>query len=104
MIRDAASADPDRAALWGLIQSDFYDNQRSIVESLHARAALREDLDVTRATDILWTLNHPDVWLLLVGTHGWTPDRFERWFADTSCSQLLEWRRASNDRSRSPSG
>jgi AcrR family transcriptional regulator len=81
--------DPDAAALWNLIQTDFHDNQRVIVESLHARRALRPDLDVTRATDILWTLNHPDVWLLLVGERGWTPEQWEEWFADTTCAQLL---------------
>ncbi len=89
VIRNAASMDPDTAALWRLIQSDFYDNQRAIVEALHTNEALRPDLDVTRATDILWTLNHPDLWLLLVGERGWTPDEFEQWFADASCSQLL---------------
>jgi len=89
VIRNAAPADPDTAALWSLIQSDFYDNQRSIVEALNKNTALRKGLDVTRATDILWTLNHPDVWLLLVGTRGWTPEQFEEWFGDATCSQLL---------------
>ena len=89
VIRNAAPADPDTAALWSLIQSDFYDNQRSIVEALNKNKALRKGLDVTRATDILWTLNHPDVWLLLVGTRGWTPEQFEEWFGDATCSQLL---------------
>jgi hypothetical protein len=60
-----------------------------IVESLHARGALHPGLGVARATDILWTLNHPDVWLLLVGERGWTPDQWERWFAATACEQLL---------------
>src|SRR5919204_595373 len=76
----------DAAALWRLIQSDFYDNQRVIVESLHAKRALRPDLDVARATDVLWTLNHPDVWLLLIGERGWAPEDWERWFADTACA------------------
>jgi len=90
VIRDAASVDPDIGALWGLIQSDFYDNQGTIVASLNKKKALRTGLDVTRATDILWTLNHPDMWLLLVGMRGWTPEQYERWFADTACWQLLE--------------
>ena len=75
--------------LWTLIQSDFYANQRAIVETLRTRKALRRGLDVTRATDILWTLNHPDVWHLLVDDRGWTPEQWERWFADTSRAQLL---------------
>ena len=89
VLRSAAPVDPDAAALWRLIQSDFYDNQRVIVESLQARQALRPGLDVARATDILWALNHPDLWLLLVGERGWTPVQWERWFADTACTQLL---------------
>ena len=89
VLRSAAPVDPDAAALWRLIQSDFYDNQRVIVERLQARRALRPGLDVARATDILWALNHPDLWLLLVGERGWTPGQWERWFADTACTQLL---------------
>jgi AcrR family transcriptional regulator len=89
VIRSAAVIDADSAALWSLIQADFYANQRAIVDSLHARHALRPGLDVARATDILWTLNHPDVWLLLVGQRNWSADQFEQWFADTTCAQLL---------------
>jgi AcrR family transcriptional regulator len=92
VIRSAAPTDPDIGALWGRIQSDFYDNQRPIVEALHRKGALRAGLDVTRATDILWSLIHPDLWHLLVGERGWTPEEYEQWFADTSCSQLLKAR------------
>ena len=48
VLRSAAPVDPDAAALWRLIQSDFYDNQRAIVESLQARQALRAGLDAAR--------------------------------------------------------
>ncbi len=89
VIRDAATVDPDIGELWRRIESDFYDNQRAIVESLDAKGALRRGLDVARATDILWTLNHPNVWQLLVRERGWTPDQFERWFAETARAQLL---------------
>jgi AcrR family transcriptional regulator len=89
MLRSAAPVDPDAAALWRLIQTDFYANQRAVVESVAAKGALRRGLDADRATDVLWTLNHPDVWLLLVGERGWTPEQWERWFADTARAQLL---------------
>jgi AcrR family transcriptional regulator len=89
VIRSAAPLDPDIAALWGRIESDFYENQGAIIERLAKKKALRPGLDVTRATDILWTLNHPDVWLLLVSERGWTPDQFEAWFGDTVCRELL---------------
>jgi AcrR family transcriptional regulator len=89
VIRAAAPLDADVAALWELIQTDFYDNQRAIVVELYRTGSLRPVLDVAAATDILWTLNHPDVWQLLVGLRGWTPEQYERWFGDTACAQLL---------------
>ncbi len=84
-IRSAAAVDPEGAALWELIQTDFHANQGAIVESL---AAVRPGLDVERSTDVLWALNHPDVWLLFVD-RGWSPEDFEAWFADTLVAQLL---------------
>jgi AcrR family transcriptional regulator len=90
VIRNAAPADPDIEALWDRIQSDFYDNQRSIVKALDSNKALARGLDITRATDILWTLNHPDTWQLLVSERGWTPEQWEQWFGDTAASQLLK--------------
>jgi AcrR family transcriptional regulator len=89
VIRSAASTDADIAGLWDRIQSDFHDNQRGIVKALHARKALRPGLGVARAADVLWTLNHPDLWLLLVGERGWTPAEWERWFTEVARSQLL---------------
>jgi AcrR family transcriptional regulator len=89
VIRGAAPGDPDIDALWSRIQRDFYEIQRPIVEALHARGSLRPELDVGRATDILWTLNHPDLWHLLVGERGWSAEEYEQWFAEAICSQLL---------------
>jgi AcrR family transcriptional regulator len=92
VIRDAAPVDRDIEALWQRIQTEFHANQRVIVERLAERKALRRGLGVDRATDILWTLNHPDVWQLLVAERGWTPEQYEQWFGDTACAQLLRAR------------
>jgi AcrR family transcriptional regulator len=92
VIRDAAPTEPDIAALWSRIQTDFYEIQRPIVAALAERDALRPELDVARAADLLWTLNHPDVWHLLVGERGWSAEEYEQWFADAACSQLLRER------------
>ena len=89
VVRRAASADPEVDELWTRIQAEFYDNQRSVVEVLHEKKALKPGLDVARATDILWTLNHPDLYWLLVNERGWTPDQHEEWLADLLCEQLL---------------
>jgi AcrR family transcriptional regulator len=89
VVRRAASVDPEVDELWTRIQAEFYDNQRSVVEVLHEKKALRPGLDVARATDILWTLNHPDLYWLLISERGWTPDQHEEWLADLVCEQLL---------------
>src|ERR687888_130262 len=86
VIRSAAPGDPDIEELWSRIESDFYDNQRAVVQVLHDKGALRAGLSVARAADIMWTLNPPDVWHLLVGQRGWTPAAWERWFGDTICA------------------
>jgi AcrR family transcriptional regulator len=88
VIRSAAEVDPDAAELWARIESDFHANQSAVVASIDAKGALRPGLGADRATDVLWTLNHPDVWLLLAG-RGWTPEEFERWFAEATCRELL---------------
>ena len=89
VIRSAASADADIAELWSRIQVEFFENQTAIVAALDEKGALRPGLDAKTAADILWSLNHPDVWLLLVGERDWTPDEFEQWFGDTISAQLL---------------
>jgi AcrR family transcriptional regulator len=89
VISDAARVDADAQDLWRLIQTEFHDNQATVVRTLHDEGALRPGLDVDRAADVLWTLNHPDLWRLLVTERGWTPAAYEAWVADTACAQLL---------------
>ena len=89
VIRAAAPTDPDIAELWHRIQTEYHANQHGIVKRIAARKALRRGLGVNRATDILWTINHPVVWQLLVEERGWTPEAYERWCAETACAQLL---------------
>jgi TetR/AcrR family transcriptional regulator, regulator of autoinduction and epiphytic fitness len=95
VIRSGAPVDPEVKALWNRIQTEFHANQRVLVEKLAERKALKRGLDVERAADILWMLNHPDVWQHLVRERGWTPEEYERWFADSARAQLLEPRKRS---------
>ena len=90
VIRSAAPLDPDIATLWNRINTEYHDNQRAIVRSIHDKRALHPSLDVQRATDILWTINHPNTWQLLVTQRGWTPEQYEQWAADTAITQLLK--------------
>jgi AcrR family transcriptional regulator len=93
VIRSAAPSDPEIGDLWRRIQSDYRANQRVIVESLRDKKALDPALDVDRAADILWTINSPDVWHLLVGVRGWPPEDYERWCFESACAQLIPAKR-----------
>ena len=77
MIRTSAPIDPEIAELWERIESNYRSNQRAIVASIAEKNALRPGLGVDRAADILWAVNHPDVWHLLVHECGWTPEQYE---------------------------
>jgi AcrR family transcriptional regulator len=90
VIRDAGSVDPDIGVLWARIQVEFHYNQRAVVQSIADKGALNHGLDVAAAADILWTLNHPNVYALLVGERGWSAERYERWLGDLLCAELLK--------------
>jgi len=96
VLHGAAATDPEIDELWQRIQTEFHANQRSIVELLAAKDALRDTLDVESATDIMWTLNHPSVYHLLVGHRGWEPARYEHWLGDSFCMHLLAAPRCSD--------
>jgi AcrR family transcriptional regulator len=89
VLQGAAATDPQIDELWQRIQTEFHANQRSLVELLERTGALRAGLEVDGATDIMWALNHPSLYQLLVGDRGWTPARYEQWLADSVCAQLL---------------
>lgn len=90
IVRDAAFTDPTIADLWERIETEFRTVLHGFAHRLDELAALAAGMDVTTATDILWTLNHPDLWRLLVRERGWTPEEWETWFGDTAIEQLLQ--------------
>ena len=89
-IRQAAATDPALADLWDRIQDEFRTVLAGVAHRLDALGALRTGTGTATATDLLWTLNHPDTWHLLVRRCGWTPDRYEQWVGDTLSTQLLD--------------
>jgi AcrR family transcriptional regulator len=88
-IGTAAATDPEIATLWKEIQAKLLRVQRAVVDQLDALDSLRPPLEAAEAADILWTLNHPSVWHLLVRERGWSPARYEQWLHESFCLQLL---------------
>jgi AcrR family transcriptional regulator len=89
IVRTAALTDPAIYDLWQRIEIEFRTVLGGFAQRLDELAALAPGIDVTSATDILWTLNHPDTWYLLVHRCQWTADRYEQWVGDNLLAQLL---------------
>ena len=49
----------------------------------------RKDSSIAAAADIVFTVGSPETYSLLVDDRGWSPVRFERWYADTLAQLLL---------------
>jgi AcrR family transcriptional regulator len=90
VIRAAAPADEEIAVLWEKMQAEFHDNQRQTVRALRGKGSLRAGLTEDRATDVLYTLNHPTLYDMLVSRLGWPPEQYESWLTATLVEQLLE--------------
>jgi AcrR family transcriptional regulator len=90
VVRNAASVDPTIASLWDDIESKLLHVQRAVVVQLDEQRALQAGLEVATATDILWSLNHPSLWHLIVRRRGWTDGQYEQWIGNAFCAELLD--------------
>jgi AcrR family transcriptional regulator len=87
IIQQAASDEPELAALWTEIADRRAANMRRFVADLATVAPLR--LDPDRAADIVWATNATELYQLLVGQRGWTSPQYEHFLADTWQRLLL---------------
>jgi AcrR family transcriptional regulator len=87
IIQQAAADEPELAALWTEIAERRAANMRLFVADLAAVAPLR--LDPDQAADIVWATNAAELYQLLVGQRGWTPQRYQRFLTDTWQRLLL---------------
>ena len=81
-LREAASTDQDCRELWETISSRRAANMRDFVADLRVTGELRSDLSDDEMADIVWSMNGPEHWALLVHERGWTSERFGSWLAD----------------------
>jgi AcrR family transcriptional regulator len=89
-VRAAAHADREARELWQLITEERRTAATGIVRRLAERRALLHSLDRQRASDILWVLNDPALYQMLVTQRRWTQRRFRDWLTHSMQTQLLE--------------
>ena len=90
VVRGAAAADPDIAALRDLGKVQRLAGQREFLRIVVGSTGLREGMDLETAADILYAIGSPETYRLLVVDRGWSGARFERWYGDTLERLLLD--------------
>lgn len=89
VLRSAAAADPDIAEMWHHHARGQEEDERLLVESLDAKAALRPRLTPSAALDTVWALTTP-LFYAQCREHGWTPAGYEAWVNDALARLLLD--------------
>ncbi|WP_315095466.1 TetR family transcriptional regulator [uncultured Cellulomonas sp.] len=82
-LREAAATDADCRELWEMISARRAANMRDLVADLRRTGELRTDLDDDEMADVVWSMNGPEYWALLVHERGWSTERFAARLADT---------------------
>ena len=89
VVRAAADSDAEVAAVWEQIGTERLNGSRRIVGHLEERGGIRADLDRARAADLIWVLNDPGLYHMLVHRRGWPPAAYEAHVTDLLVRQLL---------------
>lgn len=89
VLESAAGLDADLRALSDDLRAQRQHGMSFLAAVLDERSALRSDLTVTEAADLLWLLNDSAPYHRLVVEQGWTPVRYESWLADALVALLL---------------
>ncbi len=88
-LREAKENDADLAQLWDRLEKRRLDGQGRFVGLLAERGALRSDISMEEARDLVWTLCSLPIHDLLVLERGWTRERYESWLAGAPTRELL---------------
>lgn len=82
VLRGAAASDAHAAEVLERYRTQRRAAQRELVALLARNHQLRTGLAPAAAADVVFAIGSPETYGLLVRDRGWTPARFERWYAD----------------------
>jgi AcrR family transcriptional regulator len=88
----AADSDPELRDVLDAMEARRLYGLGELASQLAEGRALRSDLSVEKARDIIWTLCSPPVHDLLVRQRGWTAETYQHWLAAALLRELLQER------------
>ncbi len=89
MMADAAKAEPDFDRILQKLNKQRLEHMTYAVQQIAANGNFRENIDDAYATDTVWTLTSPEVFLLLTRDRGWSKEKYAEWLADMLTRALL---------------
>jgi len=89
MLVGAAAVEPAAAEVLDRYAEQRLKGQRALVRIVVGDAPLRPGVSMRAAVDTVFAIGSPETYRLLVDERGWTPARFERWYADSLIRLLL---------------
>ena len=89
VLEAASIVDSDLKAMWAEIANRRAANMKLFAQNLADTGNLRKDLSVSRVADIMWSMNSPEFYLLLVEQRRWSPKEYASWLADAWKRLLL---------------
>ena len=88
-LEGAATSDPEAAKLYVAMVEMRRQAMHEAAQMFADTGALRPDIDVDIAADLMWFYNDPSLYDKLVRQRGWSISRFESWLTEALQVQLL---------------
>jgi len=85
----AAKTEADIDKLVQHLNKQRWQHMGVAVQQVAPNGPLRENMDTLYATDTVWTLTSPEVFLLLTRDRGWSKEKYAEWLADMLTRVLL---------------
>ena len=85
----AAPGTPELDDLWRETLARRRQGAAAVIAPLADHGDLCRDLTIEEATDVMWAMNGPEIYLNLVERQNWSPDRYTAWLGDALVRLLL---------------
>jgi hypothetical protein len=89
ILAGARTGEPELVELVATMNGERLVGTTMCARRLEELGALRADLTLEQARDLIWTLNSLEVWDLLVQQRGWTPEAYRDWVARAMAASVL---------------
>ena len=89
VLRSAAKTDTEIASLEGRLLKERLENMTTFVQHIVNTNGLRVGLDISTASDLVWTITSPEVFLLLTQDRGYSTEQYTGWLYATLSRLLL---------------